>query len=206
MKSFLIHGLYDLKTLETLESLGIKRFAFDLRARSANLIPYHHLIPILKRLQSEKAFLVFENDSETTVRSFLNLLKEQSQKFTLIFRDQQLPRFYHDLEHSFFWTFHPEGDWRTILCLDNITGVLLPLKWQNSYQENPEMWDIIEARNLEVYIHAESFEEAKVFQDQEGIKLSIELSPEVESGFRKIDQDKLKRMKIWRRLYEGPTC
>ena len=206
MKSFLIHGLYDLKTLDTLEAFGIKRFAFDLRARSTNLVPFHHLTPILKKLHSESAFLVFENDSETTIHSFLNLLKGQSQKFTLLFRDQQLPRYYRDIGHSFFWMFNPEGDWRTILCLDNIKGVLLPLKWQSFYEENSEMWDILEARNLEVYIHAENFAEAQPFQDQDGIKLSIELTTEVEAGFRNVDQDKLRRMKIWRRLYEGPTC
>ena len=203
MKSVLVHGCYDLKTLKTLETFGVS-FVFDLRARSSNLVPFHHLKTLLPHIHSSEVFLSFEDDRPETIESSLSLLKDFPQKLTLIFRDHRPASFYHNLDHSFFWMFHPEGDWRTILTLPGLRGVLLPIKWQSFYQSQNEMWSMIEARNLDVYIHADSFEETLSLESTAGLKLSIDLTSEVEVGFRTVDQEKLKRMKIWRSNNESP--
>ncbi len=205
MNSLLIHGCYDSKTLDTLKNLGTKEIAFDLRGRSANLVPFKDLQKLLKLTTLERVFLTFENDRKETILSFLNLLKNEATQFNLIFRDHLAAEFYQEIALPFFWMFNPEGDWKGILSLPNVKGVILPLKWQNAYQSLPQFWELIDRKHLEVYLHAENCEEALSLNLQHDIKLSIDLTSEVESSYRSVDQEKLKKMKIWRRLNENIT-
>lgn len=205
MNSLLIHGCYDSKTLDTLKNLGAKELAFDLRGRSANLVPFRDLQNLLKSTTLERVFLTFENDKAETILSFLNLLKNEPIQFNLIFRDHLASEFYAKLSAPFFWMFHPEGDWKGILSLPNLKGVILPVKWQNAYQTLPEFWELIDRKHHEVYLHAENFEEALSFNLEKEIKLSLDLTSEVETSYRQVDQEKLKKMKIWRRLNENTT-
>lgn len=205
MNSLLIHGCYDSKTLDTLKNLGAKEIAFDLRGRSANLVPFKELQKLLKSTSLERVFLTFENDRSETIHSFLNLLKNEPIQFNLIFRDHLASEFYAKLATPFFWMFHPEGDWKGILGLPNLKGVILPVKWQNAYQTLPEFWELIDKKHLEVYLHAENFEEALSLNLEKEIKLSLDLTSEVETSYRQVDQEKLKKMKIWRRLNENTT-
>ncbi len=205
MNSLLIHGCYDSNTLDTLKHLGTKELAFDLRGRSANLVPFKDLQKLLKASRVERVFLTFENDRKETILSYLNLLKIESISFNLIFRDHLPTSFYQEFSTPFFWMFHPEGDWKGILKLSNLKGVILPVKWQSQYQSLPELWHLIDKRNIEVYLHAESCEEALSLNLEQDMKLSLDLTSEVESSYRSVDQEKLKKMKIWRRLNENIT-
>lgn len=205
MNSLLIHGCYDSKTLDTLKNLGTKEIAFDLRGRSANLVPFKDLQALLQSSSLERVFLTFENDRKETILSYLNLLKNHPIQFNLIFRDHRAAEFYQDVSAPFFWMFNPEGDWKGILDLPNIKGVILPVKWQNIYQTLPGLWDLIDRKHLEVYLHAENCEEALSLNLQREINLSVDLTSEVETSYRSVDQEKLKKMKIWRRLNENIT-
>lgn len=199
MKNLMIHGVYDSKTLMTLKDLGIKEFSFDLRGRSLNLVSFRDLQNILKSLVTEKVFVTFQDDKKETVLSAINLLSSQNSKFTLVFRDTQNSDFYESLNTPFLWMFNPEGDWKGILNLPNCKGVLLPLKYQKDYQINPELWKVIEEKDLKVYLHADSFEEALLITHPQDVNLCIDLTSEVESSYRMVDQEKLKNVKIWRR-------
>lgn len=201
----LIHGLYDQNTLTTLKSKVSCDFAFDLRAKSTNLVPFHQLQHLLKDLQTERVYLTFENDRLETIQSSLDLLKNLPIKFTLVFRDREIPEFYENLNLPYMWMFHPEGDWQRILNTDSVKGVLLPIKWQKFYQNNSTLWNLMEFRNLDVYIHAESFEEAMSLEFGPELKLSLDLTSEIESGYRKVDQEKLKKMKIWSKFDENSS-
>ena len=205
MTRLLINGLYDAKTLETLNSKVSCQFAFDLRARSSNLVPFHQLQNILKNLHTENIFLTFENDRPETIQSFLDLLKDMPFQITMIFRDKQSVRFYETLGLPYFWMFDPEGDWQGILNTTHVKGVLLPFKWQKSYQNNTTLWNLIQFRNLEVFVHADNFTEAQHLEIGPDMKLSLDLTSEIESGFRKVDQEKLKKMNIWSKFNENPT-
>jgi hypothetical protein len=196
--NLLIHGAYDKETVHTLYELGVQKLAFDLRGRSSNLIPYRDLITILKEVKGKDVFLSFENDRDSTVLSFLNLLQKEPFNFILFFRDQQSPDFYYKINHSFYWMFHPAADWKAILTLPTLKGIVLPLVYEDFYQQSSELWSIIDHRNLEVYLHASSFQEAEFLKDKKDINLSLDLTREVEKGFRKINQDFLKQQKIWR--------
>lgn len=203
MNSLLIHGCYDSQTLDTLKDLGIKEFSFDMRGRSPNLIPFKVLTDILKKLSTEQVFLTFENDRKETVLSFMNLLKNEPFSFFLIFRDVQSSSYYEELKVPFYWMYHPDADWQSILNLENCRGVILPVKYQLHYQKLPEIWNLIDEKFLDVYLHAESFEETLFMNLGQEIKLSLDLTSEVEKSYRSIDLEKLKKMKIWRRLNES---
>lgn len=205
MNSLLIHGCYDPETLKTLKDLKVKEFAFDLRARSLNFIPLKILKSLLNLLIDEKIYLVFENDTHPTITSTLEILKQEGKSVTGIFRDFQPGEFYHKIEIPFLWMFHPAGDWKSILAAKKIQGILLPLKWQDDYHKYPDLWKLIEEKHLEVYLHAENFEEALTPNVDLGLNLSVDLSQEVETQYRVIDQNKLKEMKIWRKLNESPA-
>jgi hypothetical protein len=203
MNALLIHGVYDSGTLGTLKEKGVKDFSFDLRGKSPNLITYRDLQDALKLLAGSEVFLVFENDKRETIVSFLNLLKDQPVKFKLIFRDSLGPTFYEQLGTPFYWLFSPDGEWADILRSKNCKGVLLPLKFEPYYKRLPHLWELIDELGLDVYLHAETFEETTFIKNISEIKLSIDLSPEVESGYRRVDQDRLSGQKIWKRLYEN---
>ncbi len=201
MNSF-VHGIYDALTLQTVLDLGIKRIGFDLRGKSANLIPFGHLLQLLKKLSTEEVYLIFEDDKEATVLSFLNLLKDESFHFILEFRDQRPLAYYESIGRPFIWMFHPDSDWPSILMSPHIRGVLLPIKWQAIYQKESLLWEIIEQKKMNVFLHASTFQESEPFV-QGKVQLSVDLTHEVESGFRKVDQERLKRMKLWRKHNEN---
>ena len=205
MNGLLIHGCYDLKTLETLKDNHIKKFSFDLRPRSQNLITFRDISKLLSKLSTEQIFLTFANDQKETIHSYLGLLRNEPFNFTLIFRDNQTADFYQSVNLPFYWMFDPDGDWKSILNLPNAKGVLLPLKYRSLYQGLPDLWNLIEIQNLDVFLHAETFEETLFLNLGQEIKVSIDLSPEVEASYRSIDQEKLKKMKIWRRFNENPA-
>jgi hypothetical protein len=203
MNSLLIHGIYDPETLKFLKDSGIKELSFDLRAKSSNLVPFRDLQTLLKMITSEKVFLTFEDDKKETILSFLNLLQSEPLKFYLIYRDSRPASFYKDVGEPFYWMFTPDSNWKEILTLKNCRGVLLPMKFQNEYIKMPELWALIESGNMDVYLHAESFEETQFLTAVQDIKLSIDLTNEVEKKYRTVDQEKLKKMKIWRKLNEN---
>jgi hypothetical protein len=203
MNSLLIHGCYDSNTLDTLKKLGITEYSFDLRARSSNLVVFKDLKVLIKSLSLEKVFLTFENDTKETVLSFLDLLRDRPITFKLIFRDVRPVEFYQDLAVPFLWMFNPAGDWKSILNLPNLKGILLPISFQDQFQRLPDLWDVIDRRNLNVYLHGNTFQEVMNLNLTKEINICLDLTAEVETSYRSVDQDKLKRMKIWRKLNEN---
>jgi hypothetical protein len=198
MKSPLVHGCYDLATLKTLISLGITRFAFDLRARSPNLVTFCDLKLLVNEVPSAEITVVFQDDRSSTVLSFLDLLKSTGRTIIPEFRDQQDPSYYHVLEVPFIWMFHPEGKWREILSLPNLAGVVLPMKWRSEYQRLTGLWEIIEKRNFPVLVHTEDLTIARSLRAQEDLELSIDLTSEVEQHYRLVDQERLRQLGPWR--------
>jgi hypothetical protein len=198
MNFLLVNGIYDETTLKTLQDLGVEYFGFDLRGRSSNLIPFTRLNLCLNQVKDAKVILSFENDLSSTVLSFINLLEPHKRNFSLLFRDHQPASYYENINKDFYWMFHPDGDWQSILQLKTLKGLFLPLKWQMQYQNIPKLWEIVENRKLEIFIHADSFSEIGKASTLEDINLSVDLGNEVESSYRSIDQARLSRMRIWK--------
>lgn len=203
MKTLVIHGVYESLTLRTLKGLGVKEFSFDLRARSKNFIPLRDLTQVVHELNhDDRLFLTFENDGPETISSTLDLLKKVPHTFQLIFRDSRSASYYRDLKRDFFWMFHPDSEWIEILKIEHLRGIFLPLTHQAIYQSNTELWELIDKKGLEVYLHSDNFEQSLVTTFSKDIKLSLDLTNEVEVQYRSVDQLKLRKMKIWSRLNE----
>ena len=160
MKGLLVHGCYDQATFRTLEALGVENFAFDLRARSTHLVTFKVLNEILSVSKNSRAVLMFSDDSKETILSSVDLLKHTGKSFLLEFRDKRSAEFYESLGLPFLWYFTPEGDWKNILSSSHCKGIILPLSHQSLYHDLPHLWTILEERELPIYLHAETFEEA----------------------------------------------
>lgn len=198
----LIHGVFDATTLKTLQSLHVPQLGFDLRGKSLNLIPFHVLKSLIPSLKNQKSYLTFENDKATTVISFLSLLGEEKNKFELEFRDTQHVSYYASINHPFTWFFNPEGDWENILTLPHLKSLVLPVKFKEIYQNLPKLWHMVQARNLHVILHVESFSDLELYVQEKDLTLSVDLGKEMEIGFRQIDQFRLMNLSIWRTTYE----
>jgi len=198
----LIHGVFDANTLKTLQSLHVPQLGFDLRGKSLNLIPFHVLKSLIPSLKNQKTYLTFENDKAATVISFLSLLGEEKNKFELEFRDTQHVSYYASIHHPFTWFFNSEGDWENILTLPHLKALVLPVKFKEIYQNLPKLWHMIQARNLQVILHVESFSDLELYVQEKDLTLSVDLGKEMEIGFRQIDQFRLMNLSIWRTTYE----
>lgn len=198
----LIHGVFDATTLRTLQALNVTRVGFDLRSKSLNLIPFHVLKSLIPYMNFKGHYLIFENDKTSTIESFLNLLGSDKKKFQIEFRDALPASFYANIKHPFTWFFNPEADWENILRLEHLKMLVLPVKFQEIYQELPKLWQLIEARDLQVSLHVESFSELELYVQDKTLNLSVDLGKEMEIGFRQVDQFRLMNLRIWRTSYE----
>jgi hypothetical protein len=194
MKSPLIHGCFDETTLETLQSLQVETLAFDLRAKSKNLIPFSKLLNLLDRLSPREVVLMFENDRPSTIFSFLDLLKSSPHQFILEFRDLQSADFYFSLGRRFIWKFHPEGQWQEIMQIRKLEALLLPRKYETFYQSNPKFWKLAEERELSIFLHEGHLSANLAAQMEQDLKLSLDLGAEVERSYRQVDQEKLRQL------------
>lgn len=196
MKSLLVHGCYDPETFRTLESLGVRDFGFDLRPRSPNLVTFSDLKKILKGRAIKRVVLVFENEKLSTIASAVDLLRDTGVKLELEFRDSQSSQYYSLTGLPFFWVWRPEGDWRGILDLSTLRGVILPTKFRSSLFNN-EFWETLQKKSVEVYIHAETIKEAEELAMDPDLSLSFDLGSEVETSYRKVNLEKLRNHKLW---------
>jgi hypothetical protein len=61
---------------------------------------------------------------------------------------------------------------------------------------------MIQARNLEVILHVESFVDLELYVQEKNLTVSVDLGKEMEICFRQVDQFRLINLSIWRNTYE----
>lgn len=198
MRQLLINGCFDRNTFQMLKSLGVKRFGFDFRPRSTSLITFDEIHFILSQSTDETFFLIFEDEKEEIIKSTLDLLKIHQKTFTLQLRDQRSLNFYGQLESPITWMFSPDCDWKDILLLDNVKGVILPYEHRSFFQNMPLLWEIIENRNLEVFLHATTAVDISFLTAQEDIWLSFDLGIQFMKSYRNVNQVQLRETLIGR--------
>ncbi|MES2529339.1 MAG: hypothetical protein V4598_19785 [Bdellovibrionota bacterium] len=203
MKGLLVHGCYDQSTFQTLTTLGVENFAFDLRGKSTNLVTFKNLKEILSVSPFQTHVLIFEDDTRETILSFFDLLKNTGKSFVPEFRDNKDAAFYSSFGKPYLWYFRPEGEWEKILKSDFCEGIILPLKYQSLYQDLPHLWTLIEEREIPIWLHAENFVEAEFFENKKSIQPSLDLTAEIQISYRSVDQTRLSTMKLWRKLNES---
>jgi hypothetical protein len=205
MKNFLIHGCFDPQTLQILIEKGVHRFSFDLRAQSLNLITLKDLKACLKLLSTQEVFLTFENESFPVIHSLLNLLEKDYSTFKLIFRGRKFDNKSLASPVPFYWVYDPFENWNDILSSGQCKGVLLPLQWQESYQMNPQFWQLLDFYSHEVMIHHQSFDECIELNLSPQTSICVDLSREVTKSYRMIDQQKIINSILWKRFHEYPS-
>ncbi|MGE3608159.1 MAG: hypothetical protein AB7I27_01130 [Bacteriovoracaceae bacterium] len=198
MRQLLINGCYNQQTFHLLKELGVSCLGLDLRPRSPNLVTFSEMNQIISQERSAKLFLIFENEKLEIIKSSLDLLKHAQVDFILQMRDQKSSDYYHQLPGMIYWMFHPVADWKNILLLNNVKGVILPYKMRDDIQVMPELWNIIEARSLEVVLHVDSIIDLYQLMEQEEISISFDLGEEFQLGYRQMNLDKIKKLQIWR--------
>ncbi len=205
MKNFLVNGCYDQTTYRVLSELGVEKFAFDLRPTSLNLISFKDLEILLSDFQAQEVILLFQNESQSVIFSFLDLLKKNNLKFVLQFRDQKDPGYYQIFKTPWLWMFNPKAQWREILSLPYLEGVLLPYKWRNEYSDLEELWEMIDQQRLNVFIHAEDFEEALRIKKTDGLQVSVDLDQKIENRYRSVDIERLKQICFRSQFHEDSS-
>jgi len=167
-----------------------------MRPQSPNLVTFGELKKILSGRVLERAILVFENEKLSTIVSAVDLLRDSGTRLELEFRDSQSSQYYELTKLPFFWVWRPEGDWRNILELSNLKGIILPTKSRSSLMD-AEFWDLLQKKSVEVYIHADSLAEAEALALDPELSLSLDLSRDIETSYRKVDLEKLRNHKLW---------
>lgn len=196
MKNLFVHGCFDLSTLKFLQVLGVKNFSFDLRPRSTNLMSIDELQSCLKLVETPEIELIFENDSLKMVESYLDLLKKYPLQIYPQFRCHQETQFYQQLKTPWVWMFSPHGEWKEILHLPLLKKIILPIKWKTLYQSLPELWEIVDYKNIEVCLQMNSFDEVFSFPLSEDLLVGVDLDGSVQKGYRRMDLEKLKKLQI----------
>lgn len=192
MNQLLINGCFDRATFQMLKSLGVKRFGFDFRPRSTSLITFDEINFILSQSSDETFYLIFEDEKEEIIKSTLDLLKVHQKSFILQFRDRKSLKFYQQLGRPVVWMFDPDCDWKEILNLDNVKGVILPYELSSFFQVRPDLWEIIEYRNLEVILHAKTAADISLLSTQDDVFLSFDLENHFMKSYRNVNQVRLR--------------
>lgn len=198
MNQLLINGCFDRATFQMLKSLGVKRIGFDFRPRSTSLITFDEINFILSQSSDETFFLIFEDEREEIIKSTLDLLKAHQKSFILQLRDRRSLKFYQQLQAPVFWMFNPDCEWKEILNLDNVKGVILPYELSSFFQVKPELWEIIEYRNLEVILHAKTAADISLLSSQDDVLLSFDLENQFMKSYRNVNHIRLKETLIGR--------
>ena len=103
-------GIYDLRTLRYLKSLGLSKFSFDFSPRSSNFLPEHiffdKILPETDK--SDELFFFFENFDLIMVNRLLHKLEsitQNNRKFVFEFNNINTPDF-SQLETKFITNFN----------------------------------------------------------------------------------------------------
>jgi hypothetical protein len=196
MKNLLINGCFELDTLKYLTSLGYDHFAFDLRGTSPSLVTFDDLKKCLQFLSSSRVDLIFADEPLAMIESYLDLLKTFPHEFRVQFRSFKLNSSMKKITTPFVWKFENDSNWSEILMSPMITGIILPIGFRDCYSKLDGFWDIIDRRNLEVFIHADNLDDFSSIILNDDLLLSFDLYPSMEKSYRMVDTHKLKKFLI----------
>lgn len=203
MKNLLLNGCYDLKSVQFFYELGVRKFSFDLRPKSLNLIPFSELQIILKTFSEIEVAIIFQDESPAIMEAFMDLLNKERSVFYLQSRGKKDLDYYQNLKAPWYWMYDPSAKIEEIFHLRGLKGILLPLKYRSQYVHHQILWEQIERLNFEVKLHAESFSELYGLDVIDGLELSVDLDPAYELHYRQLDFQKIKKLDLWRSLAEG---
>lgn len=207
-----VDGIYDLRTLQQLVELGVRRFAFDLRPRSLNFIQHYRTIEIVSQatLAAQKQFYFhFADENTLLIQKFLDDLAAQTGitqedwnqgRVQLEFSGREDFSVMDTFGVPYRWFMHAGADWANIKRAQNLRGLILPFEYLEDAHEKGSISHL--CANLYTNFPNQTFHLARswganVFPsltdlfDFEDIALAI--NHEVEVCFRNVDNHKLRQ-------------
>lgn len=136
-----IDGIYDVKTINQLLDLGVKRFSFDMRPRSLNFIQHYRVLEIVEQigLAGDKVFCFhFGNEFPMLLEKFITDLGArtgasqddwQSGKIQLEFSGREDFAAMDDFEVPYRWHFYRGTNWSEVAKAKNLRGLVLPFEY-----------------------------------------------------------------------------
>ncbi len=129
MNDILINGIYDLRTLKSLQSEGIKNYSFDFNPKSQTFIQEHIFINLLNNIASnEFIFLRFKNNEDYFIYRVLETIKKSGispLQFCFIF-EEVTPSI--DQFHNSFMTYYQPANVKILNSCINLRGLIFNLK------------------------------------------------------------------------------
>lgn len=124
-----ISGIYDKRTIKTLNDLGVKCFEFDSRPRSFNFIQKRVIETILKEsfIGEEKVSIHFANEVDFVVKDILSVFSE-FKKTTLTFSDDQEATYYDQFETPYYWHYRTSKNTKEILASKHNIGIIFDIE------------------------------------------------------------------------------
>lgn len=206
-----VDGIYDIRTINQLVELGVRRFSFDLRPRSLNFIQHYRVIEIISQatIGSDKRFTFhFADEHPMLIQKFIDDLGAQTGinqsdwlngRVQLEFSGRDDFEALDDFNVPYRWFLHEGADWSQLKRAQNLRGLILPFDYLERAHETGRLHQL--CSNLHTSFPNQSFHlarswDANVFAslldifDFEDIALPID--PAVEVCFRNVDPTKLR--------------
>lgn len=128
-----IDGVYDLRTLHSLQNIEIKDLGFDFRPLSFNFLQQYKFMDFVEDLKQSqtlnelKLYCHFCDESNDVIQKIKNDYLELYPKDQLMleFSDFREASFYRNLEHDFIWHYKAEFGVLDILKVPNLRGIVL---------------------------------------------------------------------------------
>ena len=207
-----INGIYDKRTLNSLDLLNVGDVGFDFRPTSMNFLQQHVALELLKDFQAEtrQFTLHYQNEPDFIIQKMVDDIKElegfsHQHKVSLEFSDIKDHRFYDQFETPFYWHFDYKSSLKDILNSKFIKGIIIPFHiLEEAHKTNTlyklvknfhsQAFDKINNGNLELGLSLEwdsdIFPSIVEFFDFDLLSLSV--NNKVEVCYRNVDLLKIK--------------
>ncbi len=205
-----VHGIYDLRTLETLKEQRVRHWVFDLRPKSLNYIPSYKLEEMLYKegMHADSVTLHFSGEKDFIIKKIVtDLLKTYPQisgRLFLEFSDSEPSSWYESFELPFFWHYQGDRKHQDILASSLLKGLIFESDFldeilanemernfmMNLFSFNPNLL----ARPIDFILNVSentSFRRS-FFEFLDFTFVSLVLGPEMEVCYRNVDLNLLK--------------
>lgn len=205
-----VDGIYDIRTIEQLLLLGVRRFTFDMRPRSLNFIQHYRVIEMVKTIGLRKDIVFcfhFENEHPMLVQKFIDDLAAQaaaakddwtSGRLELEFSQREDFEAMDDFNIPYRWHLASGSDWAKAARAKNMRGLVIPFEYLEDALENGSLYSL--CNNLHTLFPRLEFHLARgwganvfptLLELFDFADVALPIDPNVEVCFRNVDQAKL---------------
>ncbi|MBF0359534.1 MAG: hypothetical protein HQK49_00890 [Oligoflexia bacterium] len=122
-----VEGIYDVRTIQFLKSIGINCYSFDFRPRSFNFLQQYKFLQILSEEYNKDmhCFLRYENERDFVIQKMLDDLRELFPLFPLEFSDDLGRKYYDGFKHPYWWHYRESNELNSLLESEYLEGIVI---------------------------------------------------------------------------------